>query len=254
MSIRKHFKLYFNYYIILIGFVLCFLIIKSIKLWEPFNFDYLDNHTIFCFWTGDNEMSDNRIECIKNLEEVSKCNVVLIKKNDIEKYIIKEHPLHPSFKYLSETHKADYLRTYFMNFYGGGYSDIKKTTGSWVSSFENLKKSDKWICGYPEIEGGVAYKPLTEEWNKLIGNCAYICKPQTPLTTEWYNDMIKLLDTKLEKLKEHPSSRPDDCVEKGTGYPIEWAEMLGNIFHRVIYKYLDKISYELPISIFVNYR
>ena len=53
----------------------------------------------------------------------------------LDKYILQEHPLHQSFNYLSETHKADYLRTYFMRFHGGGYSDIKKTSGSWIDSF-----------------------------------------------------------------------------------------------------------------------
>ncbi len=247
---KKNYKSYFLIIIILITLII--LLIQKVELFEKYS--PLDNNTIFCFWTGDNIMSKNRLESIKNLETVTECNVILIKKNDIDKYIIKEHPLHPAFKYLSETHKADYLRTYFMHFYGGGYSDIKKTSGSWKEAFEKLKKSDKFICGYREVEDGVAYKPLQNEWSKLIGNCAYIVKPQSPLTTEWYNEMIKLLDTKLEKLKNNPSSETQNSLEKGSGYPIAWAEMLGNIFHRVIYNYLDKIYYDLPIPIFTNYR
>ena len=258
MIIIKKFKSYLDYCIIFCILLIIFLVIilfmtkKQIK--EGFFETHLENNKIVCFWTGDNNMSNNRLEAIENLKQVSECNIVLIKKNDIESYILKEHPLHPAFEYLSETHKADYLRTYFMHFYGGGYSDIKKTTGSWKQSFEKLKNSDKWICGYREVQYGVAYQPLSNEWEKFIGNGAYICKPQTPFTTEWYNEMIKLLDTKLEKLKEHPSSRPDNSTEKGTNYPIEWNEMLGRIFHRVIYKYLDHISYDLSLPIFVNYR
>ena len=145
----------------------------------------LNTHTIFCFWTGDNLMSENRLDCIKNLEQLSECKIILVKKDDIEKYILKDHPLHPAFKYLSETHKADYLRTYFMHFHGGGYSDIKKTTGSWVSAFEKLINSDKLINGYREVKGGVAYEPFANDWSKIVGNCAYICKPRTHLTTEW---------------------------------------------------------------------
>lgn len=34
--------------------------------------------------------------------------------------------------------------------------------------------------------------------------------------------------------------------------PIEWNEMLGRIFHRVIYNYKNKILNTLPISIFYN--
>ena len=83
-------------------------------------------YTIYCFWTGNNEMSDNRIECLENLKNVSECNVLLITKYNLSNYILSDVPLHPAFQYLSETHKADYLRTYFMHFYGGG---IKKLRG-----------------------------------------------------------------------------------------------------------------------------
>jgi hypothetical protein len=141
-----------------------------------------------------------------------------------------------------------------MNFYGGGYSDIKMTTGSWNKHFDDLINSDKWICGYKEINGGVAYEPVQLYYDSLIGNCCYICKPQSPLTIEWYNEMIALLDSKLELLIKNPSSFPQDCAERGTGYPIEWNEMLGRIFHKVSYKYLDKIMNTLPILIFQNYR
>jgi hypothetical protein len=156
--------------------------------------------TIYCFWTGDNEMTASRKESLENLKNISECDVVLITKRNLNPYILEEHPLHPAYQYLSETHKSDYLRTYFMNFHGGGYSDIKKTSESWKSSFELLRKSDKWMCGYAEIEGGVGYAPNADKWRELIGNGAYICKPQTPLTKEWYRRMISLLDLKLEDL------------------------------------------------------
>ena len=66
--------------------------------------------------------------------------------------------------------------------------------------------------------------------------------------------MIKLLDSKLEQLRLYPANNPYDCKENGNGYPIEWTEMLGRIFHKVCYKYKDKILNILPISIFKNYR
>ena len=135
--------------------------------------------------------------------KVSQCNVILVTPDVLDKYILQEHPLHQSFNYLSETHKADYLRTYFMRFHGGGYSDIKKTSGSWIDSFEKLEKSDKLIIGYKEAPyGGVAYSPLLNKWNELIGNGAYICKPKTQLVIEWYNEMITLMDKKYSELKK----------------------------------------------------
>ena len=106
---------------------------------------------IYCFWTGSNEMSENRRRSLDSMEEITGCKVLCIYKDDIKKYIIPEHPLHEAYEYLSETHKADYLRTYFMHFYGGGYSDIKRSSGSWLKAFDDLENSDKWINGYSEI-------------------------------------------------------------------------------------------------------
>jgi hypothetical protein len=180
--------------------------------------------------------------------------VILVTKANLHEYILPEHPLHEAYQYLSETHKADYLRTYFMNFYGGGYSDIKRTTGSWIDSFHSLNNSDYWICGYKEVQGGVAYPPYVDNYHELIGNCAYICKPQTELTKEWYSSMISLLDLKLENLIRNPSKFPQDCSECGSGYPIEWNEMLGRIFHRVSYKYKEYLLNTLPMIDCNNYR
>ena len=210
---------------------------------------------IYCFWTGTNQMSNNRINCIKNLKETSGGEIIIVNINNLNNFILDEHPLHEAYNYLSETHKADYLRTYFMNFYGGGYSDIKKTTGNWSSSEKVLMNNNEyWICGYKEIFGGVAYKPLENKWNELIGNCAYICKKNTPLTNEWYNEMIFLLDSKLELLRKNPAKYPQDCAENRSGYPIEWNEMLGRIFHKVCYKYKNHILNTLPICNFSDYR
>jgi hypothetical protein len=214
----------------------------------------MNTNTIFCFWTGDNEISENRKKSIEQLKNTTKCNVLFIDKHNIGKYIFKDIPLHPAYEYLSAVHRSDYLRTYFMNFYGGGYCDIKQTSGSWKESFVSLKNSDYWICGYKEIQGGVAYQPVVDKWQELIGNGSYICKPQTPLTKEWYNDMIKLLDSKLEELKLHPAKHPRDCKEDGNGYPIEWNEMLGRIFHKVCYKYKDKLLNTLPMVVLWDYK
>jgi hypothetical protein len=181
---------------------------------------------------------------------------VLVTPENLSSYLLPEHPLHPAYEFLSQTHKSDYLRTYFMNFIGGGYSDVKETTGSWVQAFSDLEKNEnKWINGYKEMDGkGVAYIFVRHKWELLIGNGAYICKPNTPLTNEWYNSMLRLLDERLELLRKHPARHPRDAFgENGSLYPLEWNEMLGRIFHRVCYKYRDRLLNTLPISIFHSY-
>ena len=61
------------------------------------------NNIIYCFWTGTNQMSKQRQECLKQLREISQCNVILVTPDTLNEYILDEHPLHPSFNYLSET-------------------------------------------------------------------------------------------------------------------------------------------------------
>lgn len=218
----------------------------------------MNNNTVYCFWTGTNELTENRKRCLAQLQQTCGCNVILVTPSNLQNYILPDHPLHPAYEYLSLTHKADYLRTYFMHFHGGGYSDIKQTTGSWIHAFKELNSTDdKWISGYPEVPHGVAYGPVTDKWRELIGNGAYICKPRTLLTTEWYNEMIALLDTRLERLKRFPATHPQEQGNQADdylGYPIEWNEMLGRIFHKVAYKYKEHLLNHLPISIFSNYR
>ena len=214
-------------------------------------------NNIFMFWTGDNPMSERRAECLKSFKEECGCYVKLITPGNMVTYILIGHPLHPAYQYLSETHKADYLRTYFMHFYGSGYSDIKRTTGDWNKAFLELRNSDKLAIGYKEVHNGVPHQlgDLVNRWEELIGNTAYIFKARTPLTEEWYTGMLSVCDKYLDDLKKNPATFPQDCAEVSDGkYPIGWNELLGRVFHRAVYKYRDRIDNTLPISIFENYR
>lgn len=190
-------------------------------------------------------MSQQRKNALITLIEHSHLPVLLITPDNLHQYTDK--PIHKAFPYLSETHKADYLRTHFMNYHGGGYSDIKGTTASWVPSFNKLEKEDKWICGYKELPEYSIHN------GGIIGNCSYICKPYTQFTKEWYSTMSLLLDSKYHLLKKHPATHPQQGYEP-EGYPLEWEEMLGNIFHKVCNKYKDKILDTLPCNVFTDYR
>jgi hypothetical protein len=198
-------------------------------------------------------MSENRKRCLEKLKQDTECRIVLVTPENLDSYILPEHPLHEAYPYLSETHKADYLRTYFMHFYGGGYCDIKKTTGSWKKSFIDFNKSNYWICGYP-VKPWDADEHYLDKISDLIGTSAFICKPQTQLTTEWYNDMLQFLDMKLSELKRHPAKRTRDKKGSDSSYPIMWSEMLGKIYHKLIYKYKEYVINILPEPIFVNYK
>ena len=215
----------------------------------------IESKNIFCFWTGNNKLTQNRKECLKTIE-----NCTLITQENLDKYILNSHPLHESYKYLSETHKSDYLRTYFMHFYGGGYTDIKRQTGSWSESFNKLlENKDIYTIGYTEIgPNGVScvldnyYKPY---WKELIGNGCYIFRPNTPFTKKWYENMITILDKNIDLLRENPGRHPRDCIEhfEWTSYPIKWAQILGDVFHPICYEYKDKLLHGLPIPLFYDY-
>lgn len=210
---------------------------------------------IYTFWTDTNPMSENRKQCLQQLYDTTGCQVKLITPETLGQYILPEFPLHPAYPYLSQTHKADYLRTYFMHFYGGGYTDMKRTEGCWESAFTDILQHVDYIAnGYREpTPECIAYDPYKPYYKDLIGNCSYIIRPNTEFTREWYSSMLQVLDRHLPELQTHPARHPRDKKEEGTGYPIEWNEMLGRIFHRLLYSYKDRLLYSLPASICKDY-
>jgi hypothetical protein len=219
---------------------------------------------LYCFWTGNNPLTENRKINLETLNNTG-FDVKLITPNNLNNYILSKHPLHKGYQYLSLTHKSDYLRCYFMNFYGGGYSDIKRINDSWLEQFEELKNSDKWGNGYQEKSPlDIAYgsneeinEQMKENYDKLIGNGCYILKKNTPLTNEWYNQMMKLMDEKYEMLKKYPAIKirqNDASYEDNYLYPFKWNELLGMIFHPLVYKYNDKILRNLPYVNLDNYK
>ena len=128
---------------------------------------------VFTFWTGSNPLTENRKKCLENIKTVIGVPIILITKDNLSEWILKDYPLHEAYTYLSSVHKADYLRCYFMHHYGSGYTDIKYQTGSWLNSFNKLNNDTNAIgIGYKEINGGVAIisnKQLYEEaCNKCI--------------------------------------------------------------------------------------
>lgn len=180
-------------------------------------------------------MSPQRRHCLDTMNNNIGVPIELVTWKDLDKYILPEHPLHPAFRYLSCVHKADYLRCYFMHFYGGGYADIKPYTdkGNWRLCFDIINEHPEiQIIGQPEVFDGT---PVPEYRNphgieRLISVCYYICRSKSVITTAWYAGMIEKLNKYLPELKKHPASDPFG----GPGYPIPWASILADVLHRVI--------------------
>lgn len=219
---------------------------------------------IFCFWFGPN-MSHHRSHCLRTILKNSNTKVNIINENNINSWIIPEHPLHSHFQYLSATHKADYLRSYFMYHYGGGYTDIKKCNYDWNIYFDILDRSDAEYMGYGERSpDDIAYTPHRHLYESMIGCCQFIFKQKSKLAEEWIAAADQILDSVSGKLKESPATNDYPQAVLGmtivnknrtySNYPLEWATICGQIFHRLQPKFFDRMSKEMPYVDTSSYR
>lgn len=214
---------------------------------------------IYVFWTGNNPMTENRLQSLKNLKTRSGIEIQLITPENVQNFILPDYPLHPAYEYLSLVHRSDYLRCYFMHHFGGGYSDLKSCQHSWSPIFDKLQKSSAWLIGYPELRKTdlgardlpQVRKNMVSYLSQITGNGAYICRAYTPFTTEWYAELHQRLDAKYEIVKQNPGNVWGD----NTGYPFQWSELNGDITHPLILKYMQfTLKDERLRPILTNYR
>jgi hypothetical protein len=231
---------------------------------------------IFIIWFG-KKMSDDRKKCLDSIYKNIGCEITLITEDNLKDFV--KVPLHKAFPYLSKTHKADYLRTYLMHHYGGGYTDIKFVEKSWDKYFELLKDENTWIVGYKlqKIESriypgdGDIGRKLKKRWKELLGVSAFICKKNTPFTNEWINNLHTELDKQYVSLVQASLSglkRPQKWLDKNginfseeidltkkIHYPLRYFQILADIFYPLVLKYNENINRDLPEANFVvKYR
>ncbi|WP_146179055.1 hypothetical protein [Limnohabitans sp. Rim8] len=227
----------------------------------------LEARVVFCVWAGNNAMSDQRLQALFSIYNHLSCPIAYLNHVTSKQWELPDAPFHPAFKYLSETHKADYLRGYLMHHYGGGYTDIKHTFADWRPHFEAFAQSDQLCAGYTEISphsvakvGGEVEQKLRDNYDKLIGLCAFIFKPHTPMTHAWIKRTHAVLDSKLPALQTAPASFPQDQLGymlptgKPSTYPLKWTEILGDIFHPLILEYQECVLHLPMAPDFKNYR
>lgn len=214
--------------------------------YEPFpNFESKVDRVIYCFWTGENEMSENRKKGYQSLVDHSGVEVKLITPHNLQEYILPNHPLHPAYKNLSLVHKSDYLRCYFMHFYGGGYCDIKPNFKNWEKAFDVLNNEEfSWVVGTTESNGismgrgqGIIDKDLQYYYKHCVGTCSFICKSNTSFTTEWYLELLKRMDFFESELEKYPG----DIKGRNKGYPIILHGVLSQIWAPLCLKYNERI-------------
>jgi hypothetical protein len=182
-------------------------------------------------------------------------------------------------------HRSDYLRPYFLHHHGGGYSDIKRQTGTWLPAVDRVLRSRRLVgTGYREIHGGTVWlqnnvvdgktyvlshsvpplfaKLVTDAmrgfYPLMIGNGAYFFKPRTFYTRLWLREVERRLDLLLPKLRKFPPRHPRDRLggmagETPSGYPVPWTFLLADINGPLSLTFFSRLSRQLPAPLFTNY-
>lgn len=146
-----------------------------------------------------------------------------------------------------------------MHHYGGGYSDIKRPTDRWHKAFALIECDDrKWAVGYREITSN--YTPdlprtlgqdLKRHYRAVFGTSAFILRPGTSLTAEWYRELLNRMNYFEEALSEMPAP---DAYSADPAYPIRWTEILGDILQPLCLKYQDRLLHDDRIKpVLTNY-
>jgi hypothetical protein len=201
---------------------------------------------LFVFWMGNNEMSVNRKNCLETIKQKSGLEMILVTRDNLETFVkITGVALHNGYNLLAAIHKSDYLRSYFMHFFGGAYSDLKTHKESWVPEISKTMKNDSLFgCGMQEIRGGSPVGSLYNKTEFLISNGGFFFKPRTNFTSQWYDSVQEEMDKLYLHLLKHPGTHLTREMEPG--YPVSWAQIQGVKFHPVVYQYRHHLSRNLP--------
>lgn len=228
---------------------------------------------LYLFWTGDNPLSDHYERSLESMTNTG-LEPVLITGRNLHDVVPKDR-LHPAYPYLNLAHRADYLRCYVMKHHGGAYSDLKYPPTSWIPAFDALESDpDAWASGYREtsprgvadlymssrqlkeglianIQAQVRWRRLQWHYKTLIGTCAFIFKPNTPLVDAWWQALNERLDALHPRLERHPANYPKEqpgAVYEGerSRYPVPWTYLLGDILHPLAFRYSEHLRYDVP--------
>jgi hypothetical protein len=201
-------------------------------------------------------MSPNRIVSLFTMYQRIGVPLCLVTAETLRHWIHPDYPLHRAFQYLSDVHKSDYLRAYFMYLYGGGYSDIKASRTSWAPIFELFEKSSSQAIGYKELRPTcVALKEsdptqtVRNAYQELIGMCSYLMRPRSEFTEAYLKGVERALTEKQEQLRIGPPLSAYDSADKlfekaQSGYPLRWTEIGSEIFHYTSYEHRSALSFE----------
>lgn len=226
-------------------------------------------YVVWCYWEGA-PMSGNRLVSFEYLQKNIQVPVCLLTPANIHQFIKPEHPFPNNYKDLSVVHRSDYVRAYMLYHYGGGWHDIKATEISYVDVWQEFADPNIWIIGKPEIAKGAAnvytaeglYVP--DRYDRLIAVPAWVGRPHTALAKAILDGIEHAISSNAAALTQYPAKHPREkkitttnmlkklftqakflYQGRSTRYPLEWT-LFGNVFHPMILKYNQHVSFNLP--------
>lgn len=234
---------------------------------------------VFVVWLG-GPMSATRTASLDAIRRHVGVPVELVSEQSLGDWIVDDAPLPPAFGRLSAIHKADYLRCYLMHHHGGGYVDLKLLEADWRPAFDLLDARPGLLAvGYAEVDrSGVGSfgvellgspRPLHAAWwryrwlqlnyRRLVGVCAFVMRPHTPLTAAWFAEVSHRLDGFADALAAHPAAHLRDHAGflidgRASGYPIPWTALLGDILHPLVLAHRHEIARTLAPPRFSAYQ
>ena len=215
---------------------------------------------VFICWFGqmdlEPEFTIRRYNALVSLITNIKVPVIFLTRQNYKSFEKQDFPYHQAFQYLSGNHKSDYLRAYMLHHYGGGYHDIKFRESSWENEWEKFKDPNVWMVGRREMKPDViGHISVKEHYSKLATMGWIICKHNTPYTQELLNSINTILDKHLSDLILYPALKPRYPDEDANiKYPLRWLEIMGEIFHPIMFKYHQHIEYGLPDILYKTYK
>ena len=132
--------------------------------------------------------------------------------------------------------------------HGGGTADIKAPTSPWGPVFERMDNSDAWMAGYrvpvrlmtPNMPDARLENSMRRHSEIRLGQCAYINRPDTPITGEWWRALNQRLDAVEGALAEYPGNARGDNDD----YPLHLNAILAQLVDPVEVKYRAHLMYD----------
>ncbi|RUQ21176.1 capsular biosynthesis protein [Kocuria sp. HSID16901] len=198
---------------------------------------------LFLLWTGDNDLSPQRMRAIKSLRRHNtELDVVFITAENLNDVVVQGHPLHPAYEKLSYVHRSDYLRAYLMHHHGGVYSDIKDMREPWKPLIDRANRDHTmWACGLipPDSRDlspafGALGSDQRTHYTRMLDQRAFGFKPGSSWTDAWLSEVERRLSYFDRLLDE---KRPQQPWGLNAEYPIPWTALLAQVMAPLSLKY-----------------